>query len=57
MASNFNTLALMIFQEVGFDIVSMWRQFGRLGRGVLLVSALVAAYFIGVLIKRLLKRQ
>ena len=57
MASNFNILALVILQEVGFDIVSMWRQFGQLGRGVLLVAGLVSAYFIGVLIKRLLKRQ
>lgn len=54
MIVNLNILGLMLLQEVGFDIVSMWNQMGWLARGVVIVLGLMSAWSIGVMIDRAL---
>jgi biopolymer transport protein ExbB/biopolymer transport protein TolQ len=47
-------LGLMLLQEVGFDIVSMWNQMGWVARGVVIILGLMSAWSIGVMIDRAL---
>ena len=54
MIVNLNMLGLMLLQEVGFDIVSMWNQMGWVARGVVIILGLMSAWSIGVMIDRAL---
>ena len=54
MIVQLNILGLMLLQEVGFDIVSMWKQMGWLARAVVIILGLMSAWSIGVMIDRAL---
>ena len=54
MIVKLNILGLMLLQEVGFDIVSMWKQMGWLARAVVIILGLMSAWSIGVMIDRAL---
>lgn len=55
MIVNLNILGLMLLQqEVGFDILSMWNQMGWLARAVVIILGLMSAWSIGVMIDRAL---
>ena len=55
MIVNLNVLGLMLLQqEVGFDILSMWNQMGWLARAVVIILGLMSAWSIGVMIDRAL---
>jgi biopolymer transport protein ExbB/biopolymer transport protein TolQ len=55
MIVNLNILGLMLLQqEVGFDILSMWKQMGWLARAVVIILGLMSAWSIGVMIDRAL---
>ena len=43
---------LLLQQEVGFDMVSMWNQMGFAARAVVIVMFLMSAWSIGVMIDR-----
>jgi biopolymer transport protein ExbB/biopolymer transport protein TolQ len=43
---------LLLQQEVGFDIVSMWNQMGFAARAVVVIMFLMSAWSIGVMIDR-----
>jgi biopolymer transport protein ExbB/biopolymer transport protein TolQ len=43
---------MLLQQEVGFDIVSMWNQMGLAARAVVVVMFLMSAWSIGVMIDR-----
>ena len=43
---------LLLQQEIGFDIMSMWNQMGWPARLVVLVMFLMSAWSIGVMIDR-----
>src|SRR5215475_6057108 len=49
---NLNLLGMMMLQEVGFDIRSMWAQMGTPARVVVVVLAIMSAWSIGVMIDR-----
>src|SRR5678816_3289571 len=54
MIVKLNILGLMLLQEVGFDLVSMWKQMGWLARAVVIILGLMSAWSIGVMIDRAL---
>jgi hypothetical protein len=54
MIVQLSILGLLLLQAVGFDIVSIWGQVGYLGKAVVLITAIVSAWVIGVVIKRAL---
>jgi biopolymer transport protein ExbB len=55
MIVKLNVLGLMLLQqEVGFDILSMWNQMGWLARAVVIILGLMSAWSIGVMIDRAL---
>ena len=55
MIVKLNILGLMFLQqEVGFDILSMWKQMGWLARAVVIILGLMSAWSIGVMIDRAL---
>ena len=43
---------LLLQQEVGFDMVSMWNQMGFAARAVVIIMFLMSAWSIGVMIDR-----
>jgi len=47
-----NFLGLMLLQEVGFDLRSMWSQMGLMAKGVVVLLAIQSAWSIGVMIDR-----
>jgi biopolymer transport protein ExbB len=49
-----NLLGMMLLQEVGFDLVTMWNNMGPLAKGVVLILAIMSAWSIGVMIDRFL---
>jgi biopolymer transport protein ExbB/biopolymer transport protein TolQ len=49
-----NLLGMMLLQEVGFDIATMWANMGSLAKGVVLILAVMSAWSIGVMIDRFL---
>lgn len=46
----------MLLQEVGFDVVSMWKEMGFLPRALILVVGLASAYLLGVVIRKFIGR-
>ena len=54
MIVQLNILGLMLLQEVGFDVISMWKQMGWLARAVVIILGLMSAWSIGVMIDRAL---
>ena len=54
MIVQFNILGLLLLQEVGFDVVSMWNQMGWMARAVVIILGLMSAWSIGVMIDRAL---
>jgi len=54
MIVQLNILGLLLLQEVGFDIISMWKQMGWLARAVVIILGLMSAWSIGVMIDRAL---
>ena len=55
MIVKLNILGLMLLQqEVGFDLLSMWKQMGWLARAVVIILGLMSAWSIGVMIDRAL---
>ena len=49
-----NFLGMMLLQEVGFDLRSMWAQMGLMAKGVVVILAIMSAWSIGVMIDRFL---
>jgi biopolymer transport protein ExbB/biopolymer transport protein TolQ len=47
-----NFLAIMLLQEVSFDLRGMWVSMGWLARGVVIMLAVLSAWSIGVMIDR-----
>jgi biopolymer transport protein ExbB len=47
-----NFLAVLLLQEVGFDLRSMWAQMGLAAKAVVIILALMSAWSIGVMIDR-----
>src|SRR5712691_8770481 len=47
-----NFLGMMLLQEVGFDLRSMWAQMGTPAKGVVVLLAIMSAWSIGVMIDR-----
>lgn len=47
-----NFLAVLLLQEVGFDLRSMWGQMGLPAKSVVIILALMSAWSIGVMIDR-----
>ena len=43
---------LLLQQEIGFDMISMWNQMGFAARAVVVVMFLMSAWSIGVMIDR-----
>ena len=54
MIVQLNILGLLLLQEVGFDVVSMWNQMGWMARAVVIILGLMSAWSIGVMIDRAL---
>ena len=54
MIVKLNILGLMLLQEVGFDVVSMWKQMGWMARAVVIILGVMSAWSIGVMIDRAL---
>lgn len=52
MLYKLNFLAVMLLQEVGFDLRSMWAQMGLSAKLVVVILALMSAWSIGVMIDR-----
>ena len=49
---NLNLLGMMMLQEVGFDLRSMWAQMGTPAKVVVAILAIMSAWSIGVMIDR-----
>jgi len=49
-----NFLAMVLLQEVGFDLRSMWQQSSFIGKSVIVLLAIMSAWSIGVMIDRYL---
>jgi len=49
-----NFFGMMLLQEVGFDLRSMWAQMGFMAKGVVVLLAVMSAWSIGVMIDRFL---
>lgn len=47
-----NFLAVLLLQEVAFDLRSMWDQMGLIAKAVVVILALMSAWSIGVMIDR-----
>ena len=47
-----NFLGMLLLQEVGFDLRSMWTQMGWAARAVVVLLAVLSAWSIGVMIDR-----
>src|SRR3954466_10485822 len=47
-----NFLGMMLLQEVGFDLRSMWTQMGFAARAVVILLAILSGWSIGVMIDR-----
>jgi len=54
MIVQLNILGLLLLQEVGFDLISMWKQMGWLARAVVIILGVMSAWSIGVMIDRAL---
>jgi biopolymer transport protein ExbB/biopolymer transport protein TolQ len=54
MLYQLNFLGMMLLQEVGFDLRSMWEQMGILAKAVVIILAVMSAWSIGVMIDRYL---
>ena len=54
MLYKLNFLAMMMLQEVGFDLRSMWAQMGFAAKAVVILLAVMSAWSIGVMIDRFL---
>ncbi len=52
MLSQFATTALLLQQEVGFDMISMWNQMGFAAKSIVIIMFLMSAWSIGVMIDR-----
>ena len=52
MISQYVTTALLLQQEIGFDMVSMWNQMGFAAKAVVIVMFIMSAWSIGVMIDR-----
>jgi biopolymer transport protein ExbB/biopolymer transport protein TolQ len=52
MIVQLNILGLLLLQEVGFDVVSMWNQMGWMARAVVIILGIMSAWSIGVMIDR-----
>jgi biopolymer transport protein ExbB len=52
MFVNLNFLGMMMLQEVGFDLRSMWAQMGLPAKAVVVILAVMSAWSIGVMIDR-----
>ena len=49
-----NFFGMMLLQEVGFDLRSMWAQMGLMAKAVVVLLAVMSAWSIGVMIDRFL---
>jgi biopolymer transport protein ExbB/biopolymer transport protein TolQ len=49
-----NFLGMLLLQEVGFDLRSMWAQMGFTAKAVVVLLAVMSAWSIGVMIDRYL---
>lgn len=49
-----NFLGMLLLQEVGFDLRSMWTQMGFIAKAVVVLLAIMSAWSIGVMIDRYL---
>ncbi len=49
-----NFFGMMLLQEVGFDLRSMWSQMGLMAKAVVVLLAVMSAWSIGVMIDRFL---
>jgi biopolymer transport protein ExbB/biopolymer transport protein TolQ len=49
-----NFLGMLLLQEVGFDLRSMWAQMGPTAKAVVVILAVMSAWCIGVMIDRYL---
>src|SRR3954466_14036180 len=47
-----NFLGMMLLQEVGFDLRSMWAQMGFAAKAVVILLPILSAWSIGVMIDR-----
>lgn len=54
MLYKLNFLGMMLLQEVGFDLRSMWAQMGLMAKAVVILLAVMSAWSIGVMIDRFL---
>ena len=52
MLYKLNFLGMMLLQEVGFDLRSMWAQMGFMAKAVVVILAIMSAWSIGVMIDR-----
>jgi biopolymer transport protein ExbB/biopolymer transport protein TolQ len=52
MLYKLNFLGMMLLQEVGFDLRSMWAQMGFAAKAVVVLLAIMSAWSIGVMIDR-----
>ena len=52
MLYKLNFMAMMLLQEVGFDLRSMWAQMGLMAKAVVILLAIMSAWSIGVMIDR-----
>ena len=52
MLYKLNFLGMMLLQEVGFDLRSMWAQMGLMAKAVVILLAIMSAWSIGVMIDR-----
>ena len=52
MLYKLNFMAMMLLQEVGFDLRSMWAQMGLMAKAVVVLLAIMSAWSIGVMIDR-----
>ena len=52
MLYKLNFLGMMLLQEVGFDLRSMWAQMGFAAKAVVVLLAVMSAWSIGVMIDR-----
>jgi biopolymer transport protein ExbB/biopolymer transport protein TolQ len=47
-----NFVGMLLLQEVGFDLRSMWQQMGFAAKAVVVILAVMSAWSIGVMIDR-----
>ena len=56
MTHNVTAPGLILLQEVGFDIVSIWSHMGYLAKGVLVLAPLTVVCLAAFAISRMLRR-